>query len=267
MERGGELIWNALGKTLFSNPLPSQVQRYKNNFRREPVTISVFCQLSLGKNRVLMGVAFTMLVAICGFSGCKTPPPGLPYGVTTVAPPATGMISQPAPYGAAGVGAVGMTAPQGASYPPSPVPGPAPSWQAAGQPQQPVQIPPATNPPQQLQQYGVPINNSLAQPAQNPNSQLNTQTQQYGAQLQNNVAQTQQNFNAQNQQYANQMQQNLQTQQQQLSGQLQQANGQVQQSLQPQQTTANGNWWPFGSTSQATPPATPARILPPTSRY
>ncbi|RLS98953.1 MAG: hypothetical protein DWI13_02130, partial [Planctomycetota bacterium] len=110
MERGGELIWNALGKTLFSNPLPSQVQRYKNNFRREPVTIFVFCQLSLGKNRVLMGVAFTMLVAICGFSGCKTPPPGLPYGVTTVAPPATGMISQPAPYGAAGVGAVGMTA-------------------------------------------------------------------------------------------------------------------------------------------------------------
>ena len=58
-------------------------------------------------------------VALLFLAGCQTP-----NAATTVAPPATGMIGQPAQYGS------WATPPQGAAYPPAPVmPGPSAGWQ------------------------------------------------------------------------------------------------------------------------------------------
>jgi hypothetical protein len=99
-------------------------------------------------------------------AGCQTPQTG------TVAPPATGMIGQPAAYGS------WATPPQGAAYPPTvsappmqvagaappPMPGPATQWQAAAPavPAAPAApagnnwswSQPSTGAPPSMQQYG-----------------------------------------------------------------------------------------------------------------
>ncbi len=214
-----------------------------------------------------------------GLVGCQTPPQtAAPVYGSTVPPPGTGMMNQPAPYGGF------VSTPQGAAYPPAaPVmPGPSQaqpqpnswSWSQSGSP---------TTPPS-MQQYGNQLANQAnqyqqgmtnqaqqyanqmqAQPQQWANStqqSLANQQQQLNNQMQNTANQYQQGFNNQAQQWNNQLQQNLQTQQQQLSGQMQQAtnqfNGQMQQAM-PQQQTVNGNWWPFQSPAGMPPPrATPA---------
>jgi hypothetical protein len=217
-------------------------------------------------------------IAFPGLTGCQTPPQtAAPVYGSTVPPPATGMINQPAPYGGF------VSSPQGAAYPPNaPVmPGPSTAWQGTA-PTAPATPPanswswsqtgtPTTQP--SMQQYGNQLatqanqyqqgitnqaqqyaNQMQAQPQQWANSTqqaIANQQQQLNNQLQNTANQYQQSFNNQAQQWNNQLQQNLQAQQQQLSGQMQQA--------MPQQQTVNGNWWPFQSPAGMPPPrATPA---------
>ena len=217
-----------------------------------------------------------------GCAGCQTPqqtaampvaypphPTAYPAAPMTVAPPATGSIGQPAPYGT-------YAASPTVSYPPATaapaLPGPtapaAPAannwtWAQSSQP---------TAPPT-IQQYG----NQLQANANQYTQQLNNQTQQYANQLQ----QQPQQWANQAQQYANQQGQQLQNtanqytqqfnaqtqaaiqqQQQALSGQMQQATNQLQQAMPqvPQQQTANGNWWPFTSPAGMPPSrGTPAQ--------
>jgi len=212
-------------------------------------------------------VVIAVLTAIL-VVGCQTP-----NTATTVAPPATGMIGQPAQYGG------WATAPQGAAYPPSisapPVPGAAPP--AMGQPAMPTPGPatqwqsaaPAGQQPANAWSWSQPGN--TAQPS----------IQQYGQQLQNQAAQTQQNLANQGQQYANQLQAQTQQavagQQQQFNQQLQNAAGQYQQGLNnqlqaaQQQVTAQmpsyqqpaptNSWNPFATSASSLPPA---RATPPT---
>lgn len=216
----------------------------------------------------MLTTAALAIVALLCLAGCKTPPPAPVYGATTVAPPATGMVGQPAPYGTYG-------APQQAvAYPPppsAPMPGPATSWQGVSQPTaapnswswsqagsptaQPVQQP-------SLQQYSNQMQNQAQQYANQTQQTLANQQQQLTNQLQNTANQYQQGFNNQVQQYNNQFQQGVQNAQQQMNTQLQQAVPQV--PSVPQTQTVNGNWWPF-SDPNALPPAraTPTGI----SRY
>lgn len=224
-------------------------------------------------------------------AGCQTPQTG------TVAPPATGMIGQPAAYGS------WATPPQGAAYPPTvsappmqvagaappPMPGPATQWQAAAPavPAAPAApagnnwswSQPSTGAPPSMQQYGNQLqaqanqyqqsmtnqaqqyaNQMQAQPQQWTNQaqqSLANQQQQLGNQWQSTANQYQQGLNNQMQQFNGQVQQNLQAGQQQLNQQMQQAMPQY--PAGPQQQTANGSWWPFSNTSGMPPArATPA---------
>ena len=242
---------------------------------------------------VCLAAAALGALALLGLAGCQTPPQSAaPVYGSTVAPPATGMIGQPAPYG------ISSAAPAAVPYPAAPgsppMPGPATSWQSVGQPAAPpantwswAQSGNATAPagvqPPNMQQYGNQLANQanqyqqgLANQAQQYANQLQAQPQQYvnqaqqslanqqqqfTNQLQNTANQYQQGFNAQAQQLNNQFQQGMQSAQQQMNNQLQQAVPQM--PAGPQQQTANGNWWPFSSPSGMPParsiPAQPAR--------
>ena len=224
------------------------------------------------------------MTALAGFlgaaTGCQTPqqtaamptaypahPSAYPAPMT-VAPPSTGMIGQPAPYGNF---AANPMAGQPATplAPPSLPAGTAPTnntwtWAPSSQPAAPPNI----------QQYGNQLQNQTNQYTQG----LNNQTQQYANQLQQQpqqmANQMQQYANQQGQQINNQLQSAGNQYSQQLNGQLQQFNNQTQATLQsqqqaltgqmqqaiPQQQTANGNWWPFNSPA-AMPPSrsTPAQ--------
>jgi len=245
-----------------------------------------------------LATAALAAVALLGLAGCQTPPQtAAPVYGSTVAPPATGMIGQPAAYGSYSAG------PQSVPYPAAPgttpMPGPATSWQSVAQPAAPAantwswaqsgnttapagMQPPGTQ-PANMQQYGNQLANqanqyqqSLSNQAQQYANQLQAQPQQYAnqaqqslaaqqqqlnSQLQNTANQYQQGFNNQAQQLNNQFQQGLQNAQQQLNSQMQQAMPQM--PAGPQQQTANGNWWPFSNTSGMPParaiPAQPAR--------
>lgn len=247
-----------------------------------PPAASLPCTPSVGVG--LPGVLGLVAVAgmLASSVGCQTPqqtaamptaypphPSAYPAPMT-VAPPSTGMIGQPAPYGSF---AANPVAPQQttALAPPS-LPGPtapaAPannSWTWAPSGQQ-------TAPPT-IQQYGNQLQNQANQYTQG----LNNQAQQYANQLQQQpqqlANQMQQYANQQGQQLNNQLQAAGNQYSQQLNNQLQQFNNQTQAALQsqqqalsgqlpqvPQQQTANGNWWPFNSPA-GMPPArsTPAQ--------
>ena len=218
----------------------------------------------------LTTVAIAALLLL-GVAGCQTPPQtAAPAYGSTIAPPGTGMVNQPAPYGGF------VSAPQGAAYPPAaPVmPGPSTGWQQSAP--APAAAPanswswsqsgtPTTAP--SMQQYGNQLANQSNQYQQNMSNQaqqyanqMQAQPQQWANSTQQALANQQQQFNNQMQnttnQYQQQMQQALQAQQQQLSGQMQQA--------MPQQQTVNGNWWPFQSPSSV-PPARATPALP--TRY
>ena len=207
-----------------------------------------------------LATAALAAVALLGLAGCQTPPQtAAPVYGSTVAPPATGMIGQPATYGTY------SAAPQAVAYPAAPgtapMPGPATSWQGVAQPAAPAantwswaqsgnaaapsMIPQQTGQPQSMQQYGNQLANQAnqyqqsltnqaqqyanqlqAQPQQYANQAqqaLNTQQQQFNNQLQNTANQYQQSFNNQAQQLNNQFQQGMQSAQQQMNSQLQQA--------------------------------------------
>jgi len=262
---------------------------------REPVAGSV-CHGLPWEHRpyvCLVAVALTGLLLLA-VAGCQTPPQGAApvYGAypTTVPPPATGMIHQPAPYGGY------VSSPQGAAYPPAaPVmPGPATSAWPTTTPAPALTAPPAapanswtwsqsgqaTVPPN-LQQYPQQLTNqanqygqNLTQQAQQYTNQLQQQPQQWANQTQQSLAQQQaqlsnqlqgtanqyqQGFNNQLNQWNNQLQQNLQQGQQALTNQVQQALPPA-----PQQQTVNGSWWPF-SDPGALPPARSTPAMP--ARY
>lgn len=244
-----------------------------------------------------LATAALAAVALLGLAGCQTPPQtAAPVYGTTVAPPATGMIGQPATYGSY------AASPQGVGYAPAagaPMPGPATSWQSVAPPAAPAtntwswaQSGNTTTPPiiQQpaaqapnMQQYASQLSNQAnqyqqslanqtqqyanqlqAQPQQYANQAqqaLTSQQQQFNNQLQNTANQYQQSFNNQAQQLNNQFQQGMQSAQQQMNTQMQQAMPQM--PTGPQQQTANGNWWPFSNTSGMPParaiPVQPAR--------
>ncbi len=239
--------------------------------------------------------ALAMVFVVTFAVGCQTP-----NAATTVAPPATGMIGQPAQYGS------WATQPQGAAYPPSisapplpgtpppvsggppaygqtppPMPGPATQWQSAGAPATPPQngwswSQPSATPPPSMQQYGQQLQNSAAQGQQNLTNQaqqyanqMQAQPQQWANQTQQTVANQQQQWNQQLQNTANQYQQGVNNQlqgaQQQMNGALQQAQQPITAQMQQYQTPPPANSWnPFATSSSALPPAraTPATTLP-----
>jgi hypothetical protein len=247
-----------------------------------------------------LATAAVAAVVLLGLAGCQTPPQtAAPVYGRTVAPPATGMIGQPAPYGTYSASPQAVAYPAAPGTPPTPMPGPATSWQSVAQPAAPTNntwgwaqsgnaaapsmIPQQTGQPQSMQQYGNQLANqanqyqqSLANQAQQYGNQLqaqpqqyanqaqqalNSQQQQFNNQMQNTMNQYQQGFNNQAQQLNNQFQQGMQSAQQQVNNQLQQAMPQM--PTGPQQQTANGNWWPFSNTSSMPParaiPVQPAR--------
>ncbi len=226
------------------------------------------------------------LASVFVASGCQTPqqtaamptaypahPSAYPAPMT-VAPPATGTIGQPAPYGSfASAPMAGQ--PTTALAPPSLPAAPAPAaptnnswtWAPSSQPAAPPNIQQYGNQLQtQTNQYAQSLNNQAQQYAgqlQQQPQQMANQMQQYanqqGQQINNQLQaagnQYSQQFNNQLQQFNNQTQAALQSQQQALSGQMQQAMPQV-----PQQQTANGNWWPFTSPAGMPPSrSTPAQ--------
>lgn len=230
--------------------------------------------------------------------GCQTP-----NAATTVAPPATGMIGQPAAYGG------WATAPQGAAYPPTisappmpgpaaapvaqmapPMPGPATQWQSAAPAAQPAQnswswSQPQATPPPSLQGYGQQLQNSanqtqanLTNQAQQYGNQMQAQPQQWANQTQQTMANQQQQWNQQLQNTTNQYQQGVNNQvqgaQQQVTNQLQGAQQQVTNQLQgaQQQVTAQmpqyqapppANSWNPFATTSSSLP--PARATPTTA--
>jgi hypothetical protein len=214
---------------------------------------------------VCLAIAALAAAALLGLAGCQTARPP-----TTVAPPATGMIGQPAPYGV-------MPQQMGAAYPAAPpMPGPATQWQAsapAAPPQgtwswaQPQPGAPTMPTAQQMPQ--MPSSQSLANQAQQYGNQMQAQAQQYGNQMQNSANQQWQQMANQTQQQANQymnqatqqanqyMNQAGQQAQQYVNGAQQQVTAQMPTGQPP---AVNTSWNPFSTPSTAMPPAraTPA---------
>lgn len=195
-------------------------------------------------------------------AGCQTPQTN-PYA-TTVAPPATGMAGQPAPYG------YNAAVPQGAGYPSSaPMPGPTmPAAPAATQMPPAGQIPPAaaqaTTPPPALPPGSQPQGSSWSW-AQTSNTPPPQSWQQAGAQTQQAVTAQGQQLNTQLQSQANQYQQQLAGQAQQYSNQAQQAaNG----TINTYQNQLNNQWQQANQQvqsgiQQAVPPAQPPATAAP----
>jgi hypothetical protein len=236
-----------------------------------------------------VAVASLLLLGLAGCQTARTP--------TTVAPPATGMIGQPAQYGS------WATPPQGAAYPASsispPMPGPVTQWQGAAPAMPAAPAAPANSwswsqPAQpaapSLSQYGTQLQNQAnqfqqgvsnqtqqfanqlqAQPQQYANQaqqQVTAQQQQLANQMQNTANQYQQGMNNQWQQMNNQAQQQVQQYTNQAQQQVQQYSNQAQQALTgaQQQVTAQmpqpptASWNPFSTSATSLPPA---RATPP----
>ena len=155
------------------------------------------------RSYLCLATAALAAIALLGLAGCQTPPQtAAPVYGNTVAPPATGMIGQPAPYGSYSAAPPAVSIPGGPGT--APMPGPATSWQSVAQPAAPANntwswaqsgnttTPPAIQQPANMQQYANQMTNQANQYQQN----LTNQAQQYANQMQ-----------AQPQQYANQAQQ------------------------------------------------------------
>ncbi len=225
------------------------------------VTIAPAVDLQPGAHRsyLCLATAAVAAAALLGLAGCQTA-----RAPNTVAPPATGMIGQPAPYGV-------QPQPMGAAYPAAPpMPGPATQWQASAP------AAPAANTWSWTQPQPAAPAYPAAPQMQTPNSQsIATQAQQYGNQMQ-----------AQGQQYANQMQNTANQQWQQMANQAQgqanqytnqatqQANQYINQAGQQAQQYVNGaqqqvtaqmpayqpqpantSWNPFSTSALSQPPA------------
>ncbi|MFM8986046.1 MAG: hypothetical protein ACKONH_08325 [Planctomycetia bacterium] len=217
---------------------------------RRGVTTAQAVDLQPGAHRsyLCLATAAAAAAALLCLAGCQTA-----RAPNTVAPPATGMIGQPAPYGV-------QPQPMGAAYPAAPpMPGPATQWQASAP------AAPAAN----TWSWTQPQPAAPAYPAppqmQAPNSQsIANQAQQYGNQMQNtanqqwqqmaNQAQTQANqYTNQATQQANQyINQTGQQAQQYVNGAQQQVTAQMP-AYQPQPT--NTTWNPFSTSALSQPPA------------
>ena len=225
------------------------------------------------RSYLCLAVAAAAAAALICLAGCQTA-----RAPTTVAPPATGMIGQPAPYGV-------QPQPMGPGYPAAPpLPGPATQWQAsapAAPPQnswswaQPQAGAPAYPAAPQMQ---MPNSQSIANQAQQYGNQMQAQGQQFAGQMQNSAAQMQNSANQQWQQMANQAQgqanQYMNQATQQANQYMNQAGQQAQQYVNgaQQQVTAqmptgqppavNTSWNPFSTSALTQPPAraTPAAV-------
>ena len=236
--------------------------------RDAELVATVDLQRNAHRSYLCLAVAAVAAAALLSLAGCQTA-----RAPSTVAPPATGMIGQPAPYGV-------QPQQMGAGYPAAPpMPGPATQWQASAP------TAPAPNTWSWAQpQAGAPTY-PAAPPMQTPNSQsIANQAQQYGNQMQ-----------AQGQQFANQMQNTANQQWQQMANQAQgqanqytnqatqQANQYVNQAGQQAQQYVNGaqqqvtaqmptqpqavntSWNPFSTSAISQPPA--RATPPPPPRY
>jgi len=207
-------------------------------------------------------LAAGVVVIALAATGCQTPQQA------TVAPPATGMIGQPAAYGS------WATPPQGAAYPPTvsappmpgtapsmPTPGPATQWQSAAPPPG---TPPAAAPTGSTWSWSQPPAGAPPSAQQYAN-QLQGQTQQYANQMQGQTQQYANQMQAQAQQYANQAQgyANQQVQQYAPPAVQQQVTAQMPTYTQAPPTTTSA-WNPFNVPAQSLPPAraTPTTTVP-----
>lgn len=245
------------------------------------------------RSYICLATAALAAVALLCLAGCQTP-----NTAATVAPPATGMIGQPAQYGS------WATMPQGAAYPAGssapPMPGPATQWQSTMPAAQTAPAAPPANswswsqPAAPPQTYGgqVPAApQTMPQPAQQFANQVQAAPQQYANQMQQTLANQQQQLNNQAQATMNQYQQGMNNQWQQMNNQLQnqtqqafngaqqqvqQYTNQAQQSLtnaqqqvtaqMPQQPAQTATWNPFATSASSMPPAR-ATPLTPVPRY
>lgn len=223
----------------------------------------------LGAHRSYLCLATAALAAaaLVGLAGCQTA-----RAPTTVAPPATGMIGQPAPYGV-------MPQQMGAAYPAAPpMPGPATQWQASApaapapntwswaQPQPQPAAPAMPTAPQ------MPSSQSIANQGQQFGNQMQAQGQQFANQMQNSANQQWQQMANQTQQQANQymnqatqqanqyMNQAGQQAQQYVNGAQQQVTAQMPTGQPP---AANASWNPFATPATSMPPARATPAAPP----
>jgi len=221
---------------------------------------------------VCLAAAALGALALLGLAGCQTPPQSAaPVYGSTVAPPATGMIGQPAPYNGY------VSAPQGAAYPPAPVmPGPSAGWQPTAPTAPTTSAAPAPN-TWSWSQSGTPTappslqqsSNQFANQAQQYANQMQAQPQQMANQAQQAMANQQQQWNQQLQNTTNQYQQGFNNQvqaaQQQANNQLQAAQQQVTAQMPTYQAPPPANSWnPFATSASSMPPAraTPTTAIP-----
>ena len=161
------MLWTGAAKTLLSRPtfspmgecfptsfrgvtaVPTLPSPSQSSSRSETRDASKFAQHS---GYLCLATAMLGMLALLFVAGCQTP-----QTASTVAPPATGMIGQPAQYGS------WATPPQGAAYPPTastpPMPGPATQWQGAA-PANTMAQPAGTMPQQQFANQ-VPTTNQF----------------------------------------------------------------------------------------------------------
>jgi len=236
--------------------------------RRDAARAAIVGQ-HLGAHRSYLCLATAALAAaaLVGLAGCQTA-----RAPTTVAPPATGMIGQPAPYGV-------MPQQMGAAYPAAPpMPGPATQWQASApaapaantwswaQPQTAAPAMPAAP------QMTTPSSQSLTNQAQQFANQMQAQPQQFANQMQNSANQQWQQMANQTQQQANQymnqatqqanqyMNQAGQQAQQYMNGAQQQVTAQMPTGQPP---AVNTSWNPFSTPATSMPPARATPAAPP----
>ncbi len=236
---------------------------------RRDAELAATVDLQSGGHRsyLCLAVAAAAAAALLGLAGCQTA-----RAPNTVAPPATGMIGQPAPYGV-------QPQPMGPGYPAAPpMPGPATQWQASA-PAAPPQNgwtwaqPQAGAPPYPAApQMQPPNSQSIANQAQQFGNQMQAQGQQFANQMQNSA-------NQQWQQAANQMQGQANQYMNQAGQQVNQAGQQAQQYINgaQQQVTAqmptgqppatNTSWNPFSTSALSQPPARATPAPPPRYGY
>ena len=228
--------------------------------RRDTTRVATV-DLHLGAHRsyLCLAVAALAAIALMCLAGCQTA-----RAPMTVAPPATGMIGQPAPYGV-------QPQPMGAAYPAAPpMPGPATQWQASA---------PATPAPNtwswaqpQPTAPTMPNSQSLSNQAQQFGNQMQAQGQQFANQMQNTANQQWQQMANQTQQQANQymnqanqqanqyMNQAGQQAQQYVNGAQQQVTAQMPTGQSP---ATNASWNPFSTPATSMPPARATPAAPP----
>jgi hypothetical protein len=238
---------------------------------RRDAELAATVDLQPGAHRsyVCLAVAAVAAAALLGLAGCQTA-----RAPSTVAPPATGMIGQPAPYGV-------QPQQMGPGYPAAPpMPGPATQWQASA-PTAPPQngwtwAQPQAGAPPAAPQMQTPSSQSLTAQGQQYANQMQAQGQQYANQMQNTANQQWQQMANQTQgqanQYMNQATQQAnqyvnqagQQAQQYVNGAQQQVTAQMPTGQPP---TVNTSWNPFATPATSMPAARATPAPPPRYGY